>query len=205
MWLHRASDGGGWNDSLLSCLYVIWNTKYFSPRTNVKLLWRKKQYKRWEPLQKFPQGPQGDVQVTSKPLLREVCNRYMVNPFGTPCSKWRPKRDLLYSLLLQLPRRQPWIRWPERLFGNFHACGVSESWDKVDFQRCGSCFSNVLLYTDGPYGNYELALYTGLGWASEAFLCFLSLFKRLSQQYTIERHGILCVFISVLSSAYSLC
>lgn len=134
-----------WKMEWFFCLYVIWNGNYFFPRIDFKLLWREEQYKRWEPPMKFPHSPQGNVQVTSKPLLREVFSCYMVNPFGTPCSKWRDKRNLLYSLLLQLPRRQQWIRGPERQLGNFHACGVSESWDKVDFERCGSCFSNVLL------------------------------------------------------------
>lgn len=32
----------------------------------------------------------GKVQVISKPPLREVLN--MVNPFGTPCSKWGRNR-----------------------------------------------------------------------------------------------------------------
>lgn len=42
-----------------------------------------------------PHSAQGDVRGTSKPPLREVFNCYMVNPFGTPCSKQRDKRDLL--------------------------------------------------------------------------------------------------------------
>lgn len=72
MWLYRASNGERWSDS---SLVFMWSgiVTIFSPRINVKLLWREEQYKRWEPPLKFPHSPQGMSTEPANLLSSEKC------------------------------------------------------------------------------------------------------------------------------------
>lgn len=140
-----------------SCLYVIWNSNYFFPRINLNYYGEKNNIKDENHCWNSHTILRGMSQITSKPLLREVFNCYMVNPFGTPCSKWRDKRDLLYSLLLQLPRRQQWISDQRDLETSMLVVFLSHG-IKLILNDVAHASAKCFAFADGPYGNYELAL-----------------------------------------------